>query len=480
MLVIVKSVLNSADENKFFVVQNIMEEISTLLNPQELKVFKYLYDSFSTYNIFPTESVFLTQFPEYKISLQDTQIYEDQDSLDFYKREFIERHRRANIAKQILTMAGQIQTSGLTPDMVETLRDSVTNLNKEEESLETSNVIDLYEESKKRGNIGIKTYIPELDQLIGFIEPGTITVIAGAPAQGKTTLALNMAYKAAKQGVNIVYISLEVSERDILYNLISLHSKDPKFGTDPIPSRSLRLRTLDEKQELVFKKVSEDFNQTVLPNFHILTERQYKDFSYGEVRDLLYRLDNQKPIVGLFLDHANLLKYYVKGSFTNTGDAINEYVSFFRRLAICFRKDKEGNDRQLAVFLLAQTNRAGLLKAIAAGKKDPTQEGRYDTTGLSESHELERSSAYIITTYVGDGMKLSKEARVQLIKNRFGQSHEDPISVNFDPEFSLYGEMEETISSISHDYSSTSFDSILDIDPSSLGFNLSSIDLSNL
>ena len=69
MFVLVKSVLNSTDENKFLVMQNIMEEIKSLLNPIELKVFQYLYDSYKTYNQFPTESVFLNQFPEYKISL---------------------------------------------------------------------------------------------------------------------------------------------------------------------------------------------------------------------------------------------------------------------------------------------------------------------------------------------------------------------------------------------------------------------------
>ena len=126
MLTIVKSILGSTDDNKFTIVQNIMDEIQTLLNPQELKVFKYLHESFITYSQFPTEEIYLTQFPEYKLSLQETQPLESQESLDFYRREFIVRHQRANLTKQILTMAGQIQSSGLTQDMVETLRDSVT------------------------------------------------------------------------------------------------------------------------------------------------------------------------------------------------------------------------------------------------------------------------------------------------------------------------------------------------------------------
>lgn len=480
MFVIVKSVLNSTDENKFFIVENIMDDIKNLLNPLELKVLQYIYDSYKTYKQFPTEAVFLSQFPEYKMSLNEATLYEDQESLDYYKREFIERHKRQNIAKQILNMAGQIQTSGLTPEMVETLRDSVTQVDSEETTLDTSNVLDLYEESKKRGDSGIKTFIPEVDQIIGFIEPGTVSVIAGYSGHGKTSLAINMAYKAARSGLNIVYISLEIPERDLLYNLISLHSTDTKFGSESLPHSALRRKCLTEKQEVLFKKVADDFNQTILPNFHILTERNFKDFSYGEVRDILYRLDTQKQIFGIFLDHANLLKYYVKGKFSNTGDAINEYVSYFRKMAICFRKDSDGKDRQVAVILLAQTNRTGYLKAATSGKKDPTQEGRYDTTGLSEAHELERASSYVLTVYSSEAMRLSKEARVQLLKSRFGQGHEDPIPVNFNPELYQFGEMDDASSSISTDYSSSSFDSFMDINPSDLGFNLGSIDISDL
>ena len=478
MLTIVKSVLNSTEESRALVISSILEDIEKDLNPQELKVFRYLKNGYDTYSQFQTEELFLQQFPEYRSALNEVSVL-DTSSLDYYRREFEERHKRNSISKKLLTMASTLQQTGLTPDMVEALRDSVTGNPNEDITLETSNVIDLYTESKKKGNSGIKTYIPEIDQIIGSIEPGTLTTVVGYSGHGKTTCAVNIAYKSAKSGKNVVYISLEVPERDLLYDLISLHSTDLKFGIETIPHSCMRMRSMDKQQEDNFKKVAEDFNNTILPNFHILTERNFKEFSYGEIRDTLYRLDNKKPIDTIFVDQASLFKYYGKGRVNDTNALINEYVSFFRRLAICFKVEK-GKDRQMIVVLLAQCNRTGFLKAIASGKKDPTMEGKYDDTAVSEAHELSRAASYVITVYSSEAMRLSKEARVQLLKSRFGQTHEDPISVNFNPEFYQFGEMDDVSSNVNNYSTASSFDSFLDINPADIGFNLSAVDLSDL
>ena len=474
MLQIVKSLLGSTEEVKFDLVNDILDILKDDLTPQEIAVFQFLKEGYSTLHQFQTEELFIQKFPEYRASLGDYNPL-DEKSLDYYKRGFIDKHQKTSIAKKMIQMAGTIRSTGLTPDMVEQLRDSVT-VQEDDITLQTSNVLDLYDESKLKGNCGIKTYIPEIDQIIGSIEPGTLTTIVGYTGHGKTSLALNIAYKAAKSGKNIVYVSLEVPERDLLYDLISLHSTDLKFGISPIPHQSIRQRSLDSKQEENFRKVAEDFNKTVLPNFHILTERNFKDFSYGEVRDVLYRVDAEKRIEAIFIDQASLFKYYAKGKYTNPYEAINDYVSFFRKLAICF-KVENGKDRQMIIVLLAQCNRTGFLKAVNSGKKDPANEGRYDDTAVSESHELSRSASYLITMYSSEGMRLSKEARVQLLKSRFGQTHEDPIPITFNPEYYQVGEMEDASNSSS---STSSFDSFMDLDALSMGFNLGSIDTSDL
>lgn len=479
MLTLVKSVLGSSNESRALIIDSILAECQLDLNPQEIKVFKFLKHGYDTYKQYQTEELFLQQFPEYRASLRDLQVLDDQ-SLDYYRREFIEKHKRNSLSKKLLAIAQNIQQDGLTPDMVESLRENVRDPKDDDIPLETTSMRTMYAESKKKGNVGIKTYIPEIDQIIGTIEPGTLTTIVGYTGHGKTSFAINMAYKAAKAGKNIVYISLEVPEKDLLCDLASLHSTDLKFGINPIRHDDIRKMRLDKQQEADYNKVAEDFDSNIAPNFHILTERNFKDFSYGEIRDVLYRKDAEKRLDAIFIDQASLFKFYGKGKTTDLNAIINDYVSFFRRLAVCF-KIEDGKDRQMIIVLLAQCNRTGFLKAVAAGKKDPSMEGRYDDTAVAESNELSRSASYLLTVYSSESMRLSNEARVQLIKSRFGQTHEDPIPVNFSPETYQFGESEDvSATSVSNFSSASSFDAFLDVSPTDMGFNLSAIDISDL
>ena len=88
-----------------------------------------------------------------------------------------------------------------------------------------------------------------------------------------------MAYKGARDGKNVVYISLEVTLSDLLFELISLHSTDMSLGTPPLRFDDMRRGKLTDAQKEVYDKVVEDFNQKVLPNIHILTEGTFKQFS---------------------------------------------------------------------------------------------------------------------------------------------------------------------------------------------------------
>ena len=488
MLQIVKSILGSTDEGKYSIVSEILSTIEKDLAPNELAVFQFLKQGYDDLHQFQTEDIFLRKFPEYRLTLKDLEPLNDnsvkeKDSLDYYKREFILKHQKNAISKKLLLMANTIQQTGLTPDMVESLRNDIIEAKEEEDVLKMPDARDIYAMNKELCNKGIKTYIPEIDQLIGTINPGTISVIAGYTAHGKTTWAVNMAYKGARDGKNVVYISLEVTLSDLLFELISLHSTDMSLGTPPLRFDDMRRGKLTDAQKEVYDKVVEDFNQKVLPNIHILTEGTFKQFSYGEVRDILYRIDSEKPIDVLFVDHANLLKFYVQGKFNSSCDAGNEFVSFFRKMAVCFKKDSDGKGRPLTVILLAQCNRSGWVRAANMGKKekDPNLEGMYDNTALAEINELERAASYIFFTYTSDSMKLSKEARVTFTKNRFGQTHETPISIDFNPEFYQYGDQWGQSGSSVNNYSSvSSFDSFMDIDPTSMGFNIGTIDTSGL
>jgi replicative DNA helicase len=63
----------------------------------------------------------------------------------------------------------------------------------------------------RKGPAGISTGFPTLDERIGGLEPGTLTVIAGRPGMGKSALGWQIALNAAVNKIGVLAISLEMS-----------------------------------------------------------------------------------------------------------------------------------------------------------------------------------------------------------------------------------------------------------------------------
>lgn len=154
----------------------------------------------------------------------------------------------------------------------------------------------------------------------------------------------------------------------------------------------------------------------------------------------------------------------------STGEIINQYISFIRRLGIRFRRDKENPTqwRKLTNVVLAQTNRTGWQRAVK-------NNGRYTLTALSEANELERASSYVVTLFTNEDMKISKEASAQLLKSRYGQTIYEPINIFADPERYIVGE--ENVS-VNNEMSDSMFDQMMGVDPTDMGFSVGDIDLS--
>lgn len=78
---------------------------------------------------------------------------------------------------------------------------------------------------------GLSTGIADLDQKLGGLKAGQMIVLAGRPAMGKTTLAMNIATDAAiKQEKKVLVISLEMSKAQLMDRLIAA------VGGIPLPA----------------------------------------------------------------------------------------------------------------------------------------------------------------------------------------------------------------------------------------------------
>jgi hypothetical protein len=452
MIQIVKSLLGVSDTefyNELLII--LSDDNKLILSSDEKDVFNYLAKEFNSNKQFPTTEVFLSKFPQYRDQLND---YEPFSITDFryYRKQFITKHLNIYKSKVLYKMASEAAVDGITPEMAETVRKQANFDNDVVE--ENLSFRERYMRSMKN-NAGLKTYVEQIDDAIGSIPKGAMCTLAGHTGSFKTTWAVNMAVKNALEGKNIAYISLEVAEDQLEYSILSLFSNDQRFtrmGYHPLDHQKIRKNELYEDELNFLCDVLEpEYQKSIVPNLHIVDRSRFKTYSESEFIDVLYQLDDEKPLDAIFVDHVGELALrspLYNGS--NTGPIINKYVSFFGELTVDFRK-KDGKKRQVSTVLLAQTNRTGFKAAAASFKKLSTvtrpggknnqlttQVEGYSTTALSDANELERFSSVVMTVFVDKVLIESHQAYVQVIKCRYC-SPIAPIPVDIEPSTYKFG-----------------------------------------
>lgn len=422
------------------------ESLLTLLNlndnlirSEEKEMLKFLNDSITSSNKFPTEEYFIQKFETYTQPLKDASVLSDND---FVVHLHLLRTKRENLfnSRQIMELSKDVAENGLSLSHIENLRKRIPTNNSDKNYKQCLSIEEFIKDYKKKQHKseGLKTFLDAIDSRIGGMEPGSLTTIGAYVANFKTLLATNIAYKNAKElNSNVVYISLEVSKDNILGNMLCRHSANAKFDKyDYLPHEAIRRAKLSEEEmEYLNNVVAVDFFDPKKGQVVILDETDFRSFSFEEIRKTLEEIDDYLEestghgIDALFIDHINLCKFnenkvaYKSGEFSE----INAYVSFFRKLSMSFRLDTKTNEyKKLAVVLLAQANRDGYYRAEIS-------EGRYDLRALAEANELERASQRIIFIFATEKMKQGNFATIQLLKNRNGETLETPTHIFVDP-----------------------------------------------
>jgi replicative DNA helicase len=445
MITIFKSLCDQSDEEVLSIIDELLlPENLPLLSNQEKTVFIFLKDSVKSSQCTPSESYFLGHFPEYRIPFEGVKTYQSKD-LYIHLNNLLAKRRNQHVSMEMLGIAGEVTAGGLTTDHMEMLGQLVV----EEEAVEEGTDNASFEErylARLTQPKGLKTFIKEVDDYVKGLPYGFVMTIAGYVGQYKSLLATNIAYNNTKKlGYHIAYISLEVTKDEMMYNLLCRHSFEPQFDKYPvIPHGRIRdLELTPEEREYLFRVVGEDYASTKGKEgtLVLLDESSFPNLSFSSIRRRLEKVDDElfeatgRGLDAVIVDHIGLLKYAGQSNRnTSTGEVINSYVSFFRQLSLKFRRDKETKEyRKIATILLAQINRDGYSKACK-------KRGAYTLLALAEANELERSSQIVLTTFTTEEMKMSKEATMQVLKNRNGRTAEEPMSVFVDPEIYVAGE----------------------------------------
>jgi len=92
------------------------------------------------------------------------------------------------------------------------------------------------------GITGVASGYPDLDKLLSGLQRSELIILAARPSVGKTALALNMAYNAAKRGVPVGIFSLEMASYQIAMRMLSTEAR--------LDSQTIRTGRLNQGQWL--------------------------------------------------------------------------------------------------------------------------------------------------------------------------------------------------------------------------------------
>jgi replicative DNA helicase len=147
---------------------------------------------------------------------------------------------------------------------------------------------------KSKGELrGIPTGFPDIDTKLAGLQKSDLIILAARPSMGKTSLALDIARKAAFQGVPVGIFSIEMSSQQLIDRMLAAES-----GVD---SWKLRTGKLEEKD---FPRIRDSLDRLSRAPIFINDE---PGTNIIKMRSIARRLKNKKGLGLIIVDYLQLM-----------------------------------------------------------------------------------------------------------------------------------------------------------------------------
>ena len=232
-----------------------------------------------------------------------------------------------------------------------------------------------------REHFGVRTGFYKLDELLGGLEGGDITVIGARPAVGKSAFVTQMILQMAHNGKRVGYFNLEMSDSQVFERVIS------NLASLQL-TRIRRAKKFLGDEEQKYNRASE-----VLSEFDITVASGSKSVSQirKEARHMKFDI--------IVIDYLQLIKADRK--YANRASEVGDISKAIKGLAM---------ELKIPIVVLSQLNRTSEHKET----KEPTM------AELRESGDIEQDASNIILLWnVSEKSKTFKGLKVD--KNRQGE-----------------------------------------------------------
>ncbi len=254
---------------------------------------------------------------------------------------------------------------------------------------------------------GLATGFVDLDKKLAGLQPANLVIIAGRPAMGKSSLALNIATHAASEGEPVAIFSLEMSKEEIVQRILSSVGK-----VDSMKLRSGQLGPL-------WQKVVDAAGRMYKAPIYI------DDSPVVTVTDIRAKCRRLKRKSGLSLIVVDYLQLMESHGSENRQQEIAQISRNLKNLA-----------RELDVPIIA----ASQLNRSLESREDK----RPRLSDLRESGSLEQDADVVMFVYRHEYYHPEDQdkkgiAEVIVSKHRAGST--GPVEMTFQPEFTRFANL---------------------------------------
>ena len=302
------------------------------------------------------------------------------------------KRKMYNLAHEILQNIENEDADIYSQKIIKELNEITNESDKEEKLIDqiSTAVTRIEDNWRNRNDYSLYTGILDLDNKLCGLHNQELTIIGARPGVGKTTLALQIAQKIANNDRNVLFISLEMSEIQLIQKMIA------KEGN--INSYKMRMGTLEDKDFETITKVATNLSQM---KFNINTKIR----NIQQIELKCRKLKNQGKLDLVIIDYIQLLKSNEKFNIRE-----QEVADISRRLKLL------SLELDIPIIALCQLNRNA-------------STGEPSLADLRESGSLEQDADNIWFLYQGNQQDTNL-ITINVAKQRAGETGSVKVKFN--------------------------------------------------
>ena len=265
-----------------------------------------------------------------------------------------------------------------------------------------------YAAAKHGDSKGILTGIGDLDLVTGGMFPGDVILLAGYTSEGKSKLAVNVAYNACyEQGKNVLFGTNEATRKQVRLGLVVRHSHNTRFqGLEPLRYSAVKWGSLTPDGETMLKtvvsdmrKVEDDNGQRRHGRLNVFQMPSHASASY--LRETVRRYARSFQPDLLVVDYLGLLG---SSKRLQRREELDDLLVQAKRMAV---------ELQIPLVSPWQISRKAWEDARDSSLK------QYTKASLSDTSQAEKTSDVIMTV-----LRLDEPNKIkcQILKNRDGEA----------------------------------------------------------